>query len=368
MFIGTIHRPKGGFERIETFSDRPSTLGDDPSSKSEGKDDRFNEGPLAHPFRMPGGGKNPSSSPAGRLPVPESVRSPLNEGVCGGVSAHQVSGNEPWRHRLSVRFANDNFSTLADGVLRSDDGPTNLLALTLEGVKQKSDYRLQLQHEMLTERGWGVGTLRTDRLSLRLGMGERNPLQGEHLFGQRRLGFEVGLDFMGDAGGATLQDQWHGLWEGTALGGRRLHAKGGEASLQGEYTKSGGALVVGGSYQLENEWEGGRFGVGAEISMAVGNAGVHSAFVKVDLELGQEHGIYGRYRLRLGYQEAFGDALAFDGAPLDGFIGQHEAAIGYRTRGGLDYTVSFTSNTSGTQEGFGNRDGHQIGFSFGYCF
>jgi hypothetical protein len=308
------------------------------------------------------------SAPASQQSIGKAMDVPLGQQVGSGNLFQKLFRSTDLKQRVTLNLSNDNFATLIDGAQRSDDGPTSTMGIHFEGNNSSLDYRLSFEHEMFTERGWGVGDRRTDRLSLNLDVGERTPLAHDGFFNQERRGYSLGLTATGNFGGATIQDQWHGLWEGTDLTGRRLDGSNWGVPLQSDYTKGGAALMLGAEYQLEKTWDGGRIAVGGQAKLALGTAGIHSAGLHAALELGEGAGLFGRYELWAGLQSVMGDSFAFDGAPVEGFIGQHNLEVGYRSERGVEVSLVFGSNVAGTQEGWGDRDGHQLGVNLGWSF
>ncbi len=277
------------------------------------------------------------------------------------------NGEHNWQHTVSASVNNDNATTILDGKYRSDDGPTSAMSFRYDLVDGDSEAHFLLDHRMLTERGWGIGTKRTDLVELSLTAGQTKDTGGS-IFDHVRNQYTAGVMLNGDYGGANLQDSWHRAMEGTSLTGRYLDGSQWGVPLQNEYTGGGASLLLGYDFEGQRDLGGSaQFFMGSRGRLAAGNAGVNKLSAFTGVRVGKEDGLFLSYELQVGLQSTNGNTMNFDGAPIDGFVGQHSVSAGLAL-GGFQFGVDFKSNSSGTQKGFGDIHGQTLGFRLGYSW
>ncbi len=269
---------------------------------------------------------------------------------------------ENWRFSFGFWAHNDNLAMARDGIYRSDDGATASFGVRSGWARGEPGdgerWDLSFGHNMFTERG---GMSRSDVAELTVEHLRTRP-SDRLFFDTVTTGWLVGLQGVGDFGGATVQDGFHAAMSGTALAGRRLGA-----GLQDEYTSDRqiaallGARIAGtkrvGPFELE---------AGSELRLPIGGAGVGHLQPEIAARLANERGPQASVGLAAAYQWTVGDALAFDGAPREGFVLAPRVAVGWDF-GRWNLGIEWQGNRWGTQEGFGDRNGESVAFMVSFA-
>jgi len=262
-----------------------------------------------------------------------------------GVDIQPSDKDDGWVLQAYLRSGNDNMATLFDGKYRSDDGATASLGAGMAFTRGDQRIDLDVDYQMLTERG---GMDRTDLVTALLSHTKQSEAGGFKL----SYGYDLGLQGTGDFGGAQVQDGWHGLNEGTMLGGRRL-----TGSLQNNYaTDPQAALLVGVHAGAIKDLGLIDLYGGVEARTPIGPTGLGWVSGDLGVDISGDSGLYADIGITARHQWTQGSALSFDGAPLDDatvlipHIGVGWQGDGWRV--GIDWR----RNDLGTKPGMGDFD------------
>lgn len=297
---------------------------------------------------------------AGDAPLPTLIRAlngdPAAEGALAdslqkyGVTA-QPSG-KGWKLAAYLRTGNDNMASF-DGRYRSDDGATAGLGAGVVLRRGNEAYAVDADYQLYTQRG---GMLRTDLVTGLLSYTRESEQGGLQL----HYGYDLGVQATGDLGGAEVQDGWHGLNEGNIMAGRRLGQ-----GLQDTYaTDPQASALVGVHAGVLKDLGLLQLKAGADVRVPIGPTGLGWVGADAGLGLGKDKGFQVDADLTLRGQWTQGDALKFDGAPLDDatvlipHVGVGWQGSGWRV--GIDWY----RNYQGTMPGVGNLDSDNVLVTF----
>lgn len=223
-----------------------------------------------------------------------------------GIQVTQSPDKSTWDLQAYLRTGNDNMATLFDGQYRSDDGATASLGAGMVFTRGDQRVDVDVDYQMLTERG---GMQRTDLVTALVSHTKTKDAGGFRL----SYGYDLGLVGTGDFGGAQVQDGWHGLNEGTLLGGRRLGR-----GLQNVYSTDPQVSLLTGVHAgaLKDLGLVDLYG-GLEARAPIGPTGQGWVGGNLGVDIGSDKGLYADLGVTARYQWTQGDALSFDGAPVD---------------------------------------------------